>query len=247
MTEGGQSATGKLLTHVLETHPAYPEALTLLKTDARHGNIYGFLNSHLETLAQTTNSPDASIPHMCRNFHYYGDLFGNRSPLADPSMTGSVLGLTADGRSIDSLALQYYGVLEFLALQTRHIINALSESGIPTTSLYMSGSQCQNALLMRLMADICAMPVWVPLYVNAAVVHGAAMLGAKAASETGERGRSEDLWRIMERMSRPGSVVIPSGNLREKGLFDVKYETFLWQAEGQRRVRKKVEDAVKGW
>lgn len=111
----------------------------------------------------------------------------------------------------------------------------------------MSGSQCQNALLMRLMADICAMPVWVPLYVNAAVVHGAAMLGAKAASETGERGRSEDLWRIMERMSRPGSVVIPSGNLREKGLFDVKYETFLWQAEGQRRVRKKVEDAVKGW
>ncbi|KFZ23562.1 hypothetical protein V502_01968 [Pseudogymnoascus sp. VKM F-4520 (FW-2644)] len=247
MTEGGQSATGKLLTYVLETHPAYPEVLILLKTDATHGNIYNFLNSHLVTLAESTNSPDASIPHMCRHFHYYGDLFGNRSPLADPSMTGSIIGLTADGRSIDSLALHYYGVLEFLALQTRHIIDALSASGIPTTSLYMSGSQCQNALLMRLMADVCAMPVWVPLYVNAAVVHGAAMLGAKAATETGEGGQSEDLWGIMERMSKPGSVVLPGGNAREKGLFDVKYEIFLEQAEGQRRVRKKVEDAVKGW
>lgn len=247
MTEGGQSATGKLLAHVLETHPAYPEVLTLLKTDATHGNIYDFPNSHLVTLAQSTNSPDASISHLCRHFHYYGDLFGNRSPLADPSMTGSIIGLTAEGRSIDSLALHYYGVLEFLALQTRHIIDALSASGIPTTSLYMSGSQCQNALLMRLMADVCAMPVWVPLYVNAAVVHGAAMLGAKAATETGEGGQSEDLWGIMERMSKTGSVVLPGGNARKKGLFDVKYEIFLEQAEGQRRVRKKVEDAVKGW
>lgn len=184
---------------------------------------------------------------MCRHFHYYGDLFGNRSPLADPSMTGSIIGLTADGRSIDSLALHYYGVLEFLALQTRHIIDALSASGIPTTSLYMSGSQCQNALLMRLMADVCAMPVWVPLYVNAAVVHGAAMLGAKAATETGAGGQSEDLWGIMERMSKPGSVVLPGGDAKEKGLFDVKYEIFLEQVEEQRRVRKKVEDAVKGW
>lgn len=45
---------------------------------------------------------------------------------------------------------------------------------------------------MGLMATTCGMPVIVPKYAHAAVVHGAAMLGAKAAS-TNKDGESEEL------------------------------------------------------
>lgn len=38
------------------------------------------------------------------------------APRSWTSMMGFIIGLTADGRSIDSLALHYYEVLEFLTL-----------------------------------------------------------------------------------------------------------------------------------
>jgi hypothetical protein len=46
------------------------------------------------------------------------------------------------------------------------------------------------------------MPVIVPKYVHAAVVHSAAILGVKAAS-TNRDGESEELWSVMHRMSKP--------------------------------------------
>jgi FGGY-family pentulose kinase len=242
LAEGGQSATGELLKHTLETHPAYQEALIAVEHSNRSSNIYDHLNHHLEEMARTKKAP--SVSYIGRHFFLYGDLFGNRSPLADPHMSGSIIGLNSD-RSIDNLALHYYGTLEFIALQTRHIIDTMNKSGHSITSIYMSGSQCQNALLMSLIATICDMPVIIPQYVTAAVVHGAAMLGAKAAAEKG--GRKEDLWSIMSRMSKRGRVVLPGKGAMEKKLLDVKYKVFLEQARTQQLYRKEVDEAIKGW
>ena len=44
---------------------------------------------------------------------------------------------------------------------------------------------------------------------HAAVSHGAAMLGAKAASAD-SGGKTEDLWSIMDRVSKTGKVVGPT-------------------------------------
>ncbi|KAI2784076.1 Nup93/Nic96-domain-containing protein [Daldinia loculata] len=238
LAEGGQSATGELLRHILETHPAHKEIVPL--AEAMHMNVYDYMNGHLKELAEKTNAP--TVSYLGRHFFFYGDLWGNRSPIADPNMKGSVIGLSSDS-SVDGLALYYYATMEFIALQTRQIIEAMNKAGHNIQTIFMSGSQCQNDMLMDLIATVCDMPVLIPRYVHAAVVHGAAMLGAKAASADAD-GKTENLWSIMDRMSKPGRLVKPGSDANEKKLFDVKYEVFLEQCRTQREYRSKVDQAT---
>ncbi|KAG8530074.1 uncharacterized protein KY384_005556 [Bacidia gigantensis] len=241
LAEGGQSATGELLKHVIETHPAFQTALST--AESYNANIYDYLNEHLKDMAAKVSAP--SISYLGRHFFFYGDLFGNRSPIADPRMTGSVIGLSSD-KSMDGLALYYYGCMEFIALQTHQIIETMNESGHQIKSIFMSGSQCQNKILMELMASACDMPVLIPQYVHAAVCHGAAMLAAKAASAD-RNGKSEDLWSIMDRMSKPGRAVLPTEDQHEKDLLKVKYNVFLEQCHSQRKYRGEIDDIVNKW
>lgn len=241
MAEGGQSATGELLKHMLETHPAYQE--TLKEAQAADKNIYDFLNEYLRVLAKGNKSP--SVAYLARHFFFYGDLWGNRSPIADPSMKGALIGMGSD-KSKDGMALLYYVTMEFIALQTRQIVETMNKSGHSILSIFMSGSQCQNDILMDLISTACDMPVLIPRYVHAAVVHGAAMLGAKAASAD-KNGTTEPLWHIMDRMSKPGRVVTSSASDGEKALLNTKYEVFLEQCKTQREYRKKVDAAIKGF
>lgn len=241
MAEGGQSATGELLKHVIETHPAYQQALSI--AESYNNNIYDYLNEHLKVMQSESSAP--TISYLGRHFFFYGDLFGNRSPIADPRMTGSVIGLSSD-KSLNGLALYYYATMEFIALQTHQIIETMNKSGHSISSIFMSGSQCQNDILMRLMASACDMPVLIPQHVHAAVAHGAAMLGAKAASAD-ENGKTEDLWDIMDRMSKPGKAVRPTEDPHEKELLKVKYKVFLEQCEKQRDYRNDVDEVVGKW
>ncbi|KAI0878823.1 Nup93/Nic96-domain-containing protein [Hypoxylon argillaceum] len=241
LAEGGQSATGELLRHVIETHPAHKEVLPL--AEAMSKNIYDYMNIHLRELAEKLNAP--TVSYLGRHFFFYGDLWGNRSPIADPNMKGAVIGLSSDS-SVDGLALYYYATMEFIALQTRHIVEAMNKEGHTIQTIFMSGSQCQNDMLMDLIATCCDMPVLIPRYVHAAVVHGAAMLGAKAASADHD-GNTENLWSIMDRMSKPGRLVKPGKDKNEKKLLDTKYEVFLDQCRTQQDYRKKVDGAIGGW
>lgn len=241
MAEGGQSATGELLKHVLETHPAFNETHSLAASF--NTSIYDYMNSHLQEMQEKLGAP--TISYLGRHFFFYGDLWGNRSPIADSTMTGSVVGLSSD-KSMDGLAVHYYATMEFIAMQTRQIIETMNKSGHAITSIFMSGSQCQNKVLMELMATTCDMPVLIPRYVHAAVVHGAAMLGAKAASADKE-GKTEELWSIMDRMSKPGRVTRPGQDKNEKKLLDAKYLVFLEQCKTQQTYRKGVDEAIKGW
>lgn len=239
MAEGGQSATGELLKYILETHPAYAE--TTAASKALGQNIYDFLNDHLREMADGVGAP--FLGYLTRHYFFYGDLWGNRSPIADPNMRGAIIGMTSDKTS-DGLALLYYAAMEFIALQTRQIIETMVEAGHNIRSIFMSGSQCQNDILMDLIATACGMPVLIPRYVNAAVVHGAAMLGAKAAS-VDDKGNTEPLWDIMDRMSKPGKTVRPDTHRGKNTLLEAKYEVFLEQCRTQRDYRNKVDMALK--
>lgn len=241
MAEGGQSATGELLKHVIETHPAFNQAASA--AESHNASIYEYLNEHLREMKNEQNAP--SISYLARHFFFYGDLWGNRSPIADSRMVGSVIGLSRD-QSVESLTIYYYATLEFIALQTRQIVETLNKSGHSITSIFMSGSQCQNDILVKLIASACSMPVLIPRYIHAAVCHGAAMLGAKAASADPE-GRTEELWNIMDRMSKPGRKVIPTDDANEKALLEVKYKVFLEQCHKQQAYRALVDKAVGSW
>lgn len=237
MAEGGQTATGQLLKHVLETHPAFNQASALAKE--QNLNIFQFLNSRLEQLAAESNSP--SVSFLARHFFLYGDLFGNRSPLADTKMKGAIVGLSSD-TSVGGLAIHYYGTLEFIALQTKQIVETMNRSGHRISSIFMSGSQCQNSILVGLIASACDMPIVLPQYIHAAVCHGAAMLGVKAASA--RTGKELDLWEVIEQMSKPGTTFHPTQDEREKALLAAKYEVFLDQCSRQRQYRALVDTAL---
>lgn len=241
MAEGGQSATGELLKHVIETHPAFNQALSI--AESYHANIYEYLNEHLKEMAHDQQAP--CVSYLGRHFFFYGDLWGNRSPIADPNMTGSIFGLTSD-KTVDDLAIYYYATLEFIALQTKQIVETMNKAGHQITSVFMSGSQCQNDILVKLIASACDMPVLIPRYVHAAVCHGAAMLGAKAASADSQ-GKTEDLWDIMDRMSKPGKKIMPTDDENEKALLRAKYEVFLEQCFKQLKYREMVDEAVGAW
>lgn len=244
LAEGGQSATGELLRHMLDIHPAYNETLALAKAEDKH--IYDFLNAHLAYLTEKQGAP--AIAYLARHYFFYGDLWGNRSPIADPKMKGTMIGLNSD-KTTDNMAMWYYATMEFIAFQTRQIIEEMNKAGHEISSIFMSGSQCQNPILMDLMATICDMPVLIPRYVNAAVVHGAAMLGAKAASgaQVAEGDEPETLWSIMDRMSKTGRLVKPGTNKGEKGLLDAKYEVFLEMCTQQQTYRSKIDQATASW
>ncbi len=110
-------------------------------------------------------------------------------------MTGSIVGLTSN-KTLDSLAVYYYhATMEFIAMQIRQIIDTMKNGGYSITSIQIFGSQCQNKILMGLMATTSGMPVIVPKYAHAAVLQGVAILGAKSASTNKDR-ESTDLWTI---------------------------------------------------
>ena len=88
LAEGGQSATGELLKHVIEIHPAAAEAQA--NAQAESMNIYDYLNRHLQNQAQEKGAP--TVSYLGRHFFLYGDLWGNRSPVADSHMKGAVIG-----------------------------------------------------------------------------------------------------------------------------------------------------------
>ncbi|KAF4601895.1 hypothetical protein EYR40_005095 [Pleurotus pulmonarius] len=244
MNEGGQSSTGQLIDFILTTHPAYSKLVETAK--AKQTDIHTLLRDLLEEL-RVQQAVD-SYQDLTRDLHYYPDFHGNRSPIADPRMRGSIVGLDL-GTSVQDLALKYYAVLTAIALQTRHIISTLNKHGHSITAVYMSGGQARNLSLMQLFADVCDMPVVLPFDHAGAVVLGAAMLGRVAeeasklgGSEMGENEQQELLWKIMVEMTPPGTRILPSATPRVKKLLQVKYDIFLESIDIQKRWRKAIAD-----
>ena len=79
----------------------------------------------------------------------------------------------------------------------------MNAKGHSIRSVYMSGGQAKNAMLMQLFANTCNMPVVLPQSSGAAVVLGAAMLGRFAAEaqkrHLAREERGQALWEIMVR------------------------------------------------
>ncbi|ODV67115.1 Pentulose kinase [Hyphopichia burtonii NRRL Y-1933] len=190
LAEGGQSCTGALLAHVLAIHPANSELAHL--AEASNLSKFDYLNLILETL--TSDNKLRSVVSLAKHVFFYGDFHGNRSPIADPRMRASIIGQSMDS-SVNDLAVQYFGACEFIAQQTRQIVEEMEKGGHEIDCVYMSGGQCRNGLLMRLLADCTGKPIIIPRYIDAAVVFGSALLGAVASKDSVDehiklRGRS---------------------------------------------------------
>ncbi|MEO8855676.1 MAG: FGGY family pentulose kinase, partial [Burkholderiaceae bacterium] len=122
LNEGGQSASGSLLDHVLRSHAQ----VAALGADP-HRAIADYL---LRRRAEVG-------PGYARDVLVLPDFFGNRSPLAQPHVRGVVHGLDLDA-SIEGLARLYHAAATGIAYGTRHIIDALDAQGYAITRLHLT-------------------------------------------------------------------------------------------------------------
>ncbi|WP_421360609.1 FGGY-family carbohydrate kinase [Agrobacterium rosae] len=163
LVEGGQSATGALLDHVVRMHAAGGEP-----TSALHARIV----ERVQDLRSTEGEGFADHLHVLPDFH------GNRSPLADPHARGVVSGLTLD-TSFDSLCRLYWRTAVAIALGARHVLDAMEGFGYKVETLHVTGGHVHNPLLMELYADVTGKRIVIPVTADA-VLLGTAMTAASA-------------------------------------------------------------------
>ncbi|MGX8010740.1 FGGY-family carbohydrate kinase [Mesorhizobium sp. ORM8.1] len=210
LSEGGQSATGALLDHIIRWHGAggEPDA-------AMHMKIAGRV---AELRAEDGDALAARL-HVLPDFH------GNRSPLADPHAVGVISGLTLDA-SFDSLCKLYWRTAVGIALGVRHVLDALNENGYLIDTLHVTGGHTKNPLLMELYADATGCTVVEPL-ADEAVLLGTGMVAATAA------GLYPDLNAACVAMQQGGKTRAP--NKAAGARFDRDYRVFL-EMHRQRRM-----------
>jgi ribulose kinase len=167
-------------------------------------------------------------PELVGELQVVPDFHGNRSPLANPTATGAVAGLTLD-HSFDSLARLYYATALGIALGTRHIIEALDRSGYAIRTIHLTGGHITNPLLVGLYADAAGREVSIPQEEDSVLLGTAAV----AAAASGVHPSVNAAARAMIRQGR-GIRPVP-GTAK---FFDRQYRRFLLMLDQQDALRK---------
>ena len=229
LNEGGQSAAGKLLDHVVASHPAR-KAL-----DCADGEVYDVLNATLAKMAQASSEnvrdgvqtkaqQKRRLFDLARDVHVDPDFYGNRAPLADPTRKGAVVGLSLDV-SVENLAVLYLATVLALCYQTRHILDVVEAAGHPPFgAVVLTGGLAKNPIYGAGLADALDVPVYLPEDPEA-VLLGSACLAATAA------GCHADLPAAMAAMTRSDRRIDPNPTLR--AFHDAKYDVFRKLVDAQ--------------
>ena len=222
LNEGGQSATGALIDHVVTSHAAYPALAAQAKAAGQ--TIYQVLNARLDALAETAAFP----AELTRDLHVFPDFHGNRSPIADPTLRGMICGLTLSANP-DDLARLYLATIQAIAYGTRHIIETLNEKGFAIDTVLATGGGTKNPVFLREHADATACRLVLSRETEA-VLLGAAILGAVAGNAY------PDIRAAMAGMSSVGSTI--EADDRTRRYHDAKYLVFRRMVEDQRAYRQ---------
>jgi FGGY-family pentulose kinase len=211
LNEGGQSATGALIDHVIMTHAAYAE----LREKAGPGGVHEALNERLDAMA--AESPGGiPVAALTRDLHVLPYHHGDRSPRADPTLRGVVSGVRLSA-TLDDLALLYLATVQAIAYGTRHIIETLNANGYAIDTVLASGGGTKNRVFLESHADATGCRVVLAAEPEA-VLLGAAVLGAVAG------GAYPDVGTAMGAMTRAGRIIEP--NSAVAAYHEAKYAVF---------------------
>jgi D-ribulokinase len=222
LSEGGQSAAGAAIDHLVRFHPAATEA------EARAREAGQSLVDWLAERATETSSDLSAAADLVGDYHVVPEFLGNRSPLADPHARALIAGLGTD-RSIANLVGFYVAGLCGLGYGVRQILEATAANGIEIDTIVISGGAGRSALIRHLLADTTGVTVAATRSAEP-VLLGAAMLGAVAANAY------VDLPSAMSAMSEIGDIYQPASGLRMKTHAD-RYASFLTLQAAARAAR----------
>ncbi len=218
LAEGGQSAFGAAIDHLVRMHPAF----------AGYARRAGDSFEAMERDIVARSGNESGAVSLARDLHVLPDFLGNRSPFADPSARGAIVGvdLSDDENSLQAL---YVAGLCGLAQGLGQIIRALEAGGYDFDAVVVSGGAARSALVRRIIADATGKRVATP-ETSEPVLLGAAMLGAVAAGRRTMAG-------AMAAMSRLKSVDEPAGG-EIAVLHAKKRRAFEALQDAERRMRE---------
>jgi D-ribulokinase len=196
LLEGGQSAAGAAIDHLVRFHPAAPEAEKQAKNAGM--DLVAWLSAQA---GRDLDSPSAAVG-LAGQVHVVPEFLGNRAPFADPGARAMIAGLGME-RDLANLVGLYVAGICSLGYGVRQIIAALGAKGLAIDTIVVSGGAAQSPLVRQLLADATGVTISAPVS-EEPVMLGSAMLGAVAA------GYYSDIVTAMAAMSQIGTTYTPS-------------------------------------
>jgi D-ribulokinase len=196
LNEGGQSAAGAAIDHLIRSHPASAEAKA--SADAAGLGILEFLEQRIVSRAGGIGT----AARLARDIHVLPEFLGNRSPYADPDARAVIAGLDLDA-GIDSMERLFVAGLCGLAYGLADVVDAFRSNGVDSRMMVISGGAARSPLVRQIMADTTGLAVALP-ETQEPVLLGAAMLGAVAG------GAYRSIADAMARMSAIGGLSDPT-------------------------------------
>lgn len=211
LNEGGQSAAGAAIDHLLEFHPHASEAHAEAARDEQ--SLPAWLAGRVEM--RLRDSQDAGV--LAGNVHVVPEFLGNRAPHADPQTRAVIAGLGME-RDLDSLIALYVAGLCGIGYGLRQIVEAQATAGGPVERIVISGGAGRSDMIRQLLADATGVEIAAPS-AEEPVLLGSAILGSVGG------GIHPDIHRAMEKMSTFSSRYKPqSGEVRQ--LHDSRFKIF---------------------
>jgi FGGY-family pentulose kinase len=211
LSEGGQSATGALVDHVIGSHAS---AVRLRqKADQANISIYAVLNECLESLAASAEFP----AQLTQAFHVLPYFHGNRSPRANPMLRGMVSGYRLSD-SVEELSRLYLATIQAIAYGTRHIIEVMNAKGYAIDTIFACGGGTKNPVFLREHADATGCRIILPEEPES-VLLGSAILGAVASAQY------TSVIEAMAGMTRAGKSIKPAAGAQAE-YHTAKYNVF---------------------
>lgn len=222
LNEGGQSATGALIDHVIFSS-SHAQGLKE-EAEKKDSTVYELLNNRLTQLANERGFEDVGL--LTKDLHVLPYFHGNRSPRADASLRGGIVGLTLSN-TVDDLAVLYLATIQAVAYGTRHIIEEMNKTGYAIDQISATGGGTKNELFLNQHADICGCKIILPKE-SEAVLLGSAVLASVAA------GTYSSVKEAMTSMNHQGEVIKPNENNLIIEYHNSKYRVFHKLYEDER-------------
>lgn len=211
LNEGGQSAAGAAIDHLIECHPA--GAAAAMEAKSRGVSVAELLSERIASGSQ--NASDMVL--KADGLHVVPEFLGNRAPFADPHARAIIAGLGME-RDLDSLAALYLAGICGIGYGLRQIIETQARAGAQIEKIVVSGGAGQSRFIQQILADATRVSV-LSTKSDEPVLLGAATLGAVAGHAFADIGTA------MTALSHAGEICLPvQGDIA--ALHDRRYDAF---------------------
>ncbi len=197
LNEGGQSAAGAAIDHLLEFHPFASDAASQAAQVGQ--SLPEWLLQQAEK--RLLDNPKSTSCDLAAGLHVVPDFLGNRAPHADPHTRAVIAGLGME-RDLESLIALYVAGLFGIGYGLRQIIEAQAKAGIKIERIVISGGAGRSDFIRQVLADASGIELAAPA-TEEPVLLGSAILASVAC------GIHADVHEAMERMSSFASIYEP--------------------------------------